>query len=93
MVQKNLFLKVVRKLILKTSVLLGLVGVFTPMFAECLEGAPIATLEIRGLEHTQKHVVERELLNRSGTKFSQENYETEKLRLQDLDIFSEISVD
>ena len=86
-------MNVVRKLLLKTFVLLGLVGVFTPMFAECLEGAPIATLEIRGLEHTQKHVVERELLNRSGTKFSQENYETEKLRLQDLDIFSEISVD
>jgi len=37
-------------------------------------------------------VVERELLNRVGEPFSAEKFEAEKLRLQDLDLFTEITV-
>jgi outer membrane protein assembly factor BamA len=38
-------------------------------------------------------VVERELLNKVGEPFTAENFEAEKRRLQDLDLFTEVSVD
>ena len=58
----------------------------------CAEGTAIAQVEFKGLKHTKPRVVERELLNRAGEAFSQEKFEAEKLRLQDLDLFTEISV-
>ena len=58
----------------------------------CTEGIAIAQVEFKGLKHTKPRVVERELLNRAGEAFSQEKFEAEKLRLQDLDLFTEISV-
>lgn len=60
--------------------------------SECADGATIAQLSFDGLKHTKSRVVERELLNRVGEPFSQEKFEAEKRRLQDLDLFTEISV-
>lgn len=75
---------------------LSLAGVATPdslkAASECAEGTAIAQVNFEGLKHTKPRVVERELLNRSGEPFSQEKFEAEKRRLQDLDLFTEISV-
>ena len=59
---------------------------------QCADGTPIASVSFEGLEHTNPRVVERELLNKAGEPFSAEKFEAEKLRLQDLDLFTEISV-
>ena len=59
---------------------------------QCADGTPIASVNFEGLEHTNPRVVERELLNKAGEPFSAEKFEAEKLRLQDLDLFTEISV-
>lgn len=58
----------------------------------CLEGTVISSISYEGLEHTKPRVVERELLNKVGVPFSVEKFEAEKRRLQDLDLFTEISV-
>ena len=58
----------------------------------CADGAVVGSIDFAGLEHTKSRVVERELLNRVGEPFSLEKFEAEKLRLQDLDLFTEISV-
>lgn len=58
----------------------------------CAEGTVIAQVDFKGLEHTKPRVVERELLNRVGEAFSKEKFEIEKARLQDLDLFTEITV-
>ena len=58
----------------------------------CADGAMIASIELNGLEHTQPHVVLRELINKVGKPYSQKDFESEKLRLQDLDLFTEIYV-
>ena len=47
---------------------------------------------MEGLKHTKPHVVWRELSHKVGGVFSQGTFEAEKLRLQDLDLFTEISV-
>ena len=60
--------------------------------AACPEGASVSSVSFEGLKHTKPRVVERELLNRAGEPFSQEKFEMEKARLQDLDLFTEISV-
>ena len=60
--------------------------------AGCAEGVVISSIEFKGLEHTKPRVVERELLNKVGEPFSAEKFEAEKLRLQDLDLFTEITV-
>ena len=53
----------------------------------------ITAIDFQGLEHTNPRVVQRELLNKVGEPFSAENFEAEKLRLQDLDLFTEIAVE
>ena len=58
----------------------------------CAEGTLISAISFEGLEHTKSRVVERELLNRVGEPFSAEKFEAEKRRLQDLDLFTEITV-
>ena len=81
----------------------GAVSAFFPAFAaesdslhvvsdQCVDGAKIAFIEIEGLEHTKLHVVKRELTHKVGSVFSQKTFEAEKLRLQDLDLFTEITV-
>ena len=65
---------------------------YTAESSECAEGTPIASIEVKGLEHTQPHVVMRELLHKVGKRYSQETFENEKRRLQDLDLFTEITV-
>ena len=60
--------------------------------AACPEGASVSSVSFEGLEHTKSRVVERELLNRVGEAFSREKFEIEKARLQDLDLFTEITV-
>ena len=58
----------------------------------CPNGTVISSISYEGLEHTNPRVVERELLNRVGEPFSAEKFEAEKRRLQDLDLFTEITV-
>ena len=60
--------------------------------AGCSDGVVVSSIEFKGLERTNPRVVERELLNKVGKPFSAEKFETEKLRLQDLDLFTEITV-
>ena len=60
--------------------------------AGCADGVVVSSIEFKGLEHTKTRVVERELLNKVGEPFSAEKFEAEKLRLQDLDLFTEITV-
>lgn len=57
----------------------------------CPEGTVVSSIRFEGLEHTNPRVVERELLNRVGKPFSVEKFEAEKRRLQDLDLFTEIT--
>ncbi|MBR2091456.1 MAG: hypothetical protein IJ905_14155, partial [Fibrobacter sp.] len=58
----------------------------------CTDDALIASIELKGLKYTQPHVVLRELIQKVGENFSQKTFEIEKLRLQDLDLFTEITV-
>ena len=60
--------------------------------AGCADGLVVASVNFKGLVHTNSRVVERELVNRVGEPFAAEKFEAEKLRLQDLDLFTEISV-
>jgi outer membrane protein assembly factor BamA len=60
--------------------------------AACPEGSVISSISYEGLEHTKARVVERELLNKAGEPFSAEKFDLEKRRLQDLDLFTDISV-
>ena len=59
----------------------------------CPEGTVISAIRFEGLEHTNPRVVQRELLNKVGEPFSAEKFEAEKLRLQDLDLFTDIAVE
>lgn len=63
-----------------------------PASGGCTDGAVVASIGFDGLKHTKPRVVERELMNRVGEPFSQEKFEAEKLRLQDLDLFTEVAV-
>lgn len=63
-----------------------------PAAAGCADGTVVSSISFEGLEHTKPRVVERELLNKVGEPFSAKNFETEKLRLQDLDLFTEVTV-
>ena len=58
----------------------------------CADGAKIESIDFDGLKYTKPHVVWRELSHKVGGVFSQATFEAEKLRLQDLDLFTEISV-
>lgn len=59
----------------------------------CAEGVKISKIELQGLEHTKSRVVLRELEHHEGETFSVSKFESEKLKLQDLDLFTEIGVD
>lgn len=59
---------------------------------ECFDGVKISSIRYEGLKYTSPKVVERELMHRAGSSFSQEMFKTEKLRLQDLDLFTDVSV-
>lgn len=61
-------------------------------YSTCTDGTVVSSIRFEGLEHTKSRVVERELLNRVGEPFSAEKFEVEKRRLQDLDLFTDISV-
>ena len=63
-----------------------------PAAAGCTDGTVVSSISFEGLEHTKPRVVERELLNKVGEPFSAKNFEAEKLRLQDLDLFTEVTV-
>lgn len=58
----------------------------------CTDGTVVQSIQLEGLKHTNPRVVERELMNHEGEPFTAEKFETEKLRLQDLDLFTEVSV-
>ena len=58
----------------------------------CADGTVVSSIRLEGLEHTNPRVVEHELLNRVGEPFFAEKFEAEKRRLQDLDLFTEITV-
>ena len=60
--------------------------------AGCPDGTVVQSIDFKGLERTNPRVVKRELLNKVGEPFSAEKFEVEKLRLQDLDLFTEINV-
>lgn len=88
---------------MKTFLLAGLVSAFASANAaesdslrvdsdQCSDGAKIESIEFEGLEHTKPHVVWRELTHKVGGSFSQKTFESEKLRLQDLDLFTDIYV-
>lgn len=89
---------------MKTNTLiLFLIGVVASSYAaqfsvfhedsyECSDGTPIASIELKGLEYTKDHVVLRELVHKVGASFSQKVFELEKLKLQDLDLFTDITV-
>ena len=59
---------------------------------QCSDGAKIESIELEGLEHTKPRVVWRELTHKVGGEFLQKTFESEKLRLQDLDLFTDIYV-
>ena len=67
-------------------------GVSFAGVAECPEGRIVGNIRYAGLQRTKPHVVERELLNASGKPFSAESFQNEKLRLESLDLFSEVSL-
>lgn len=73
--------------------LLGLLFTVPSFGASCADGVQILKIELRGLVHTKERVVLRELQNREGESFSSVKFENEKLRLQDLDLFTEIGAD
>lgn len=88
---------------MKTFLLAGIVSAFVSANAaetdslrvdsdQCSDGAKIESIEFEGLEHTKPHVVWRELTHKVGGSFSQKTFESEKLRLQDLDLFTDIYV-
>lgn len=91
------------KFFVKTFLLAGLVSAFVSANAaesdslrvdsdQCSDGAKIESIEFEGLEHTKPRVVWRELTHKVGGEFSQKTFESEKLRLQDLDLFTDIYV-
>jgi hypothetical protein len=68
------------------------VNLFEENTYECADGTPIAMIDINGLDHTKPHVVMRELTHKVGGHFSQQTFEAEKRKLQDLDLFTDITV-
>ena len=87
----------------KTFLLAGIVSAFVSANAaetdslrvdsdQCVDGAKIESIEFEGLEHTKPRVVWRELTHKVGGEFSQKTFESEKLRLQDLDLFTDVYV-
>ncbi|MCF0221584.1 MAG: BamA/TamA family outer membrane protein [Fibrobacter sp.] len=75
------------------GLVLGLVFLGLPVLSfggECAEGAVVGDIKLDGLNHTKKRVVERELQNKIGEAYSVQKFQAEKLKLQDLDLFTEI---
>ncbi len=62
----------------------------SPGTCPAFEGRPISGMEFQGLNHTRSSVVKDALENRQGNLFSCKDWETERNRLKDLDIFAEV---
>ncbi len=78
-------------LVAMTLPCLAVLGLAVPaMSGECVDGTVIASVNFEGLVHTKSRVVERELLNQVNKTFSAALFNAEKLKLQDLDLFTEI---
>jgi len=86
-------LHILRALQLLFVLLLVLLGAVSSFGSSCTDGSVISKVEIRGLEHTKESVVLRELQNREGAAFNSGRFQSEKLKLQDLDLFTDINVD
>lgn len=56
------------------------------------DSLPIRSISFEGLNTTREHIVQRELGHRPGMAFSCAEWELERTRLEDLDIFSEIRI-
>ncbi len=57
-----------------------------------LDSLKILTITLDSLHHTHAHVVTRELIHQVGNKFLCADWQREKTRLEDLDIFAEITL-
>jgi outer membrane protein assembly factor BamA len=57
------------------------------------EGRTVTFQDFQGLRTTDAAVVARELRNHPGDRFTCANWERERTRLEDLDIFSEVSLE
>lgn len=59
----------------------------------CADGTILTGIVLDGLEHTSERVVRRELLNQVGEAYSSEKFLSERRKLEDLDLFTEIKLD
>lgn len=60
--------------------------------AQCPELSPIVALRFEGLKATQPHVVSRELKHAPGKLFRDSVWQTEKRRLESLDLFADMGI-
>ncbi|MFA6835565.1 MAG: outer membrane protein assembly factor [Fibrobacteraceae bacterium] len=60
--------------------------------SSCVDGVLVREIRFSGLKDTDPKVVERELLNRKNAPFSSADFNSEKLRFEGLDLFSDISL-
>ena len=80
-------------LVFAVCVLALLHGAFADALpSRCADGMKVLSVRYEGLEDTDPRVVERELENTPGKAFSREAFFSEKLRLESLDIFSDVSL-
>ncbi|SHK31411.1 BamA/TamA family outer membrane protein [Fibrobacter sp. UWEL] len=56
----------------------------------CAEGTLLTGIVLSGLEHTNERVVRRELVNQVGEAYSSEKFVSEKRKLEDLDLFTDV---
>ncbi len=67
-------------------------SVYSESPSSCVEGAKINKISFAGLAHTRETVVGRELLHKKDNPYSLASWNSEKKRLQDLDLFAEVSL-
>lgn len=58
----------------------------------CTDGETVRSVRFRGLQMTNPRIVARELSNSPGKPYSDRAFQSEKRRLESLDLFSEISL-
>ncbi|MBP5247360.1 MAG: outer membrane protein assembly factor [Fibrobacter sp.] len=81
-----------RILLSLTVLFFAAANAFSAVSDACTDGKKILNVRYSGLKETKPHVVERELLNAPGQIFSVENFHIEKLNLESLDLFSDVSL-
>lgn len=81
-----------RILLSLTVLFFAAANAFSAVSDACTDGKKILNVRYSGLKETKPHVVERELLNTPGQIFSVENFHSEKLNLESLDLFSDVSL-